>query len=175
MQDALDEIITLVDANDVETGGASKARVHAEGLLHRAFSIFLFNDRGELLLQRRALAKYHSPGLWTNSVCGHPRLGEALEAAAARRLSQELGLAAPLREVGVTAYRTAFDNGLVENEVVHLLIGRGGAKPEPDPDEVMATRWIGRAALEAEVARRPQDFTYWFKRYLADSADLIFG
>lgn len=175
MRDALDEIITLVDADDVETGGASKARVHAEGLLHRAFSIFLFSTGGELLLQRRALAKYHSPGLWTNSACGHPRLGEALDAAARRRLTEELGLDAALTEVGVTAYRTVFDNGLIENEVVHLLVGRGDARPRPNPDEVVETRWIGREGLMAWVAQRPQDFTYWFKRYLADSADLIFA
>jgi len=175
MQDALDEIITLVDADDVELGGATKARVHHEGLLHRAFSIFLFNDKGQMLLQRRAAGKYHSPGLWSNTCCGHPRLGEGLEASAHRRLGEELGLAAALTSVGKAAYRTEFDNGLVENEIVHLLGGRSQAEPDLNPLEVWETRWVGRGELEAWMAERPEDFTYWFLRYLDGHAQAIYA
>lgn len=175
MRDALDELITLVDDQDAELGGATKAQVHREGLLHRAFSIFLFNPAGELLLQRRAAGKYHSPGLWSNTCCGHPRLGEALEAAAARRLGEELGLTSPLTTVGKSAYRAEFDNGLVENEIVHLMRGKAEAAPRANPEEVGETMWIDRVALRAWIAERPEDFTYWFRRYLLQDEAVIFG
>lgn len=170
MDDAMDEIITLVDAHDTPLGGAAKGQVHREGLLHRAFSVFVFNAAGEMLLQRRAAGKYHSPGLWSNSCCGHPRLGEALADAAARRLDEELGLKVALREVGVTTYRTEFDNGLIENELVHLLVGQAAGEVAANPDEVWEVAWAAPEAVVRRMGEAPAEFTYWFRHYVAEGA-----
>lgn len=157
-----DEVI-LVDELDNEIGTAPKLRAHQEGALHRAFSVFVFNSRGELLLQRRADDKYHSGGLWTNTCCSHPRPGEATDAAAARRLDEEMGLALPLVPVFAFTYRSAFADGLWEHELDHVYIGRTDADPVPDPAEVSGWRWVALDEVAREMERHPERFTVWFR------------
>lgn len=160
------EEIILVDEQDREIGFAEKVEAHRNGgRLHRAFSIVLFNARGEMLLQLRAAAKYHFGGLWTNACCGHPRRGEALEPAARRRLREELGIDAELREVFSFTY-TATDprSGLTENELDHVFVGCFDGEPEPDPEEMDDTRWIDCSELERDLAARPEAYTPWFVR-----------
>ena len=153
----------LIDEEDRELGVGEKLAVHQTGELHRAFSVFAFNRAGELLLQRRALGKYHSPGLWTNSACGHPRPGETTEAAAARRFAEELGIEpGSLRAVGVLRYRAQLAD-LVENEYDHLLVTEIDVEPSPDPDEVMEWRFVPVSELGEWIARaRDIEFTAWF-------------
>lgn len=163
------EPLILVDGRNRATGRAEKWTVHREGLLHRAFSIFLVDDRGRLLLQRRSRAKYHSAGLWANSCCGHPRPGERTHAAARRRLREELGATATLRLGFRARYRTELANGLIENEIVHVFFGRAperAAAIAPNPDEVAEIGWMTLAELERDVVRRPRRYAYWLRYYL---------
>jgi isopentenyl-diphosphate delta-isomerase len=158
------ERVILVDAEDRPIGEGDKLEVHREGgQLHRAFSILIFNARGELLLQRRAEGKYHFAGRWSNSCCGHPRPGEATYRAALRRLGEELGFQAPLTEDLQLVYR-ALDpiSGLTEHEYLHVFRGRFVGEPRPDPDEVGAWRWMSIQGLRRALAQRPGLFTPWF-------------
>ena len=157
-----DEVI-LVDESDREIGTAPKLRAHEEGALHRAFSVFLFNSRDELLLQRRADDKYHSGGLWSNTCCSHPRPGEETDDAAVRRLEEEMGLAVPLQQVFAFTYREAFADGLWEHEFDHVYIGRTDADPRPDPAEVAGWRWVPVGEVASEVESHPERFTVWFR------------
>jgi isopentenyl-diphosphate delta-isomerase len=160
---APEDSLVLVDEHDTPLGEAGKLDVHRRGLRHRAFSLFAFNADGELLLQRRAEGKYHSPGLWSNTACGHPRPGEAVDAAARRRLADELGVTCgELRAAGVLHYRTELGD-LVENEVDHLLVTRVDATPAPDPAEVAAWRFVGPLELATWLEERPEEFTAWFE------------
>ncbi len=162
------EEIILVDERDREVGFAEKVEAHRDGgRLHRAFSIVLFNARGETLLQQRAAAKYHFGGLWTNACCGHPRRGEVLEAAARRRLREEIGIDAELREVFSFTY-TARDpvSGLTENEFDHVFVGLFDGEAHPDPEEMDDTRWVDCAVLERDLAARPEAYTPWLARVL---------
>jgi isopentenyl-diphosphate delta-isomerase len=157
------EHVVLIDELDAPLGEGEKLAVHRSGELHRAFSVFAFNSAGELLLQRRALGKYHSGGLWTNSTCGHPRPGELTADAARRRLGEELGIdCGELRPAGVLRYRAELLD-LVENELDHLFATTVAGEPLPDPDEVMEYRFIGNDELDAWIAARPEDFTAWFE------------
>lgn len=162
---ARDDMLILVDGRDREVGTATKWQAHAEGLLHRAFSVVLVRDGEdgpELLLARRSAGKYHSGGLWANSCCSHPRAGEGTVEAAYRRVREELGCEAmDLRETEAFAYRAVFDNGLVEFEYDHVVVGRCEGDIAPDPDEVSEVRWIGFDALAAELAAEPERFTAW--------------
>lgn len=162
------EYIVLVDKDDRETGTSEKLAAHEKNLLHRAFSVFIFRG-SELLLQQRAAGKYHCPGLWTNTCCSHPRPGEDVVAAGERRLSEEFGFHASLKDLGWFHYNAHFDNGLSENEIDHVLIGTVGADtvPAPNPEEIQAWRWVTIDALEAEVAAHPERFTPWLKPALA--------
>jgi isopentenyl-diphosphate delta-isomerase len=156
------ETVVLVDEADAALGEGEKLDVHRSGTLHRAFSVFAFNAAGELLLQRRALGKYHSGGLWANTCCGHPRPGEATAEAARRRLGEELGIGCgELRPAGTLRYRAEIAD-LVENELDHLLVTDVDERPVPDPDEVVEWRFIAPDELDAWIAERPQDFTAWF-------------
>ena len=158
------EEIILVDESDRVVGFAEKMEAHRDGgRLHRAFSIVLFNQRGEMLLQLRAAAKYHFGGLWTNACCGHPRRGEKLLPAARRRLREELGIEAELREVFNFTY-TATDpgSGLTENEYDHVLVGHFDGPLTADPEEMDDIRWIDCAELERDLAARPEAYTPWF-------------
>ncbi|HEX6026336.1 MAG TPA: isopentenyl-diphosphate Delta-isomerase [Solirubrobacter sp.] len=156
------EHVVLIDEADAEVGKGEKLEVHRAGALHRAFSVFAFNDAGELLLQRRALGKYHSGGLWTNSACGHPRPGEATADAARRRLREEMGIeCGELRPAGVYRYRAELAD-LVENELDHLFVTTVTGEPSPDPDEVVEWRFVGVEELGAWIDARREDFTAWF-------------
>ena len=158
------EYVVLVDSDDREIGIAPKMEAHQKGLLHRAFSVFIFNTTtNELLLQQRADHKYHSPGLWTNACCSHPRHNESILEAGKRRLKEELGLITSLKQVGTFQYQAYFENGLSENELDHLLIGAisNQTRFHPNPDEVKAIRWITRDALQHELKTHPHQFTPW--------------
>jgi isopentenyl-diphosphate delta-isomerase len=157
------ERVVLVDEEDRPIGVEEKWEAHLRGQLHRAFSVFVFDGSGRLLLQRRAAGKYHSGGLWSNTCCGHPRPGEPLLAAARRRLEEEMGFACPLAEVSTYRYRALLAGGLWENEVDHLLAGEFAGAPAPDPREAEAWRWVDPAALRREIAADPRQFTVWFR------------
>jgi isopentenyl-diphosphate delta-isomerase len=163
------ELIILVDEHDRQIGVEEKLAGHRNGgRLHRAFSVLIFNRRGEMLLQQRSAQKYHFRGLWTNACCGHPRPGESLEDSAHRRLREELGFDTVLREVFSFVY-TAEDpeSGLTEREFDHVLVGEFEGTPQPDPDEVSALRWIARDELERELASRPERYSRWFREAFA--------
>ncbi len=152
----------LIDESDAPLGVGEKLAVHRSGALHRAFSVFAFNAAGELLLQRRALSKYHSGGLWANTCCGHPRPGESTAGAARRRLGEELGIGCgDLRPAGVLRYRAELAD-LVENELDHLLVTEVSEEPRPDPDEVVEWRYLAPDDVSAWIAESPDLFTAWF-------------
>jgi len=154
-----------------------KLDAHRRGLRHPAVSVFLL-DGDRTLIQRRALGKYHTPGLWANAVCTHPHWGESAEACAARRLREELGASGlTLAARDRVEYRAEVGGGMVEHELVSLFTAEAGPGIDlaPDPAEVMAVRWIGLDALRAEIAARPAAFTPWLRIYLADHRGQIFG
>ena len=155
------EEVVLVDDQDRDAGTLGKLEAHRGGMRHRAFSVFIFDERGHLMLQRRAMGKYHSPGLWSNTCCGHPRPGEEVRAAAERRLMEEMGLACTLHQVFSFTYRAELGDGMIEHELDHVFIGTTDRTPYPDPDEVMEWRCIGRNALDSELASAPAHFTAW--------------
>ena len=156
------EQVILVNEQDVATGTMEKMEAHEKALLHRAFSVFIFNEKGETLLQQRALDKYHSGGLWTNSCCSHPRPGEETIKAASRRLEEELGFEAPLKKVFDFVYQASFDNGLTEHEFDHVFIGFYEGAINPDPKEVCNYAYRNMEAIEEELQHKPQLFTAWF-------------
>lgn len=157
------EEVILVDADDNEIGTMEKMEAHRLGLLHRAFSVFVFNTNGELLLQQRALDKYHSGGLWTNTCCSHPRKGESLLAAAKRRLEEEMGMRCSLDYGFVFTYHAAFTDELAEHEVDHVFFGETDQLPQPDKNEVAAYKYVSLKDLVADVASDPELYTAWFK------------
>lgn len=159
------ENLILVDERNRAIGSAEKWAVHHEGQLHRAFSIFLVDDRGQLLAQRRSRAKYHSAGLWANSCCGHPRPGERTQAAAKRRLREELGATARLRYAFRARYRTSLPNGLTENEIVYVYFGVATSGLALNPAEVSGVLWLSPNELKADIARRPRRYAYWLRYY----------
>lgn len=160
--------VILVDERDQEIGTSEKLLAHQQNLLHRAFSIFIFrhNPQPQLLLQQRALHKYHSPGLWTNTCCSHPRPNESILAAGRRRLLEELGIATTLKNLGWFHYNARFTNGLSENEIDHVLVGHVPAEITitPSAAEIHTYRWITLPDLEEELAAHAQRFTAWFKQ-----------
>ncbi|HVV04433.1 MAG TPA: isopentenyl-diphosphate Delta-isomerase [Puia sp.] len=156
------EEVILVDEFDTPVGVMEKMEAHRKALLHRAFSVFIFNRNGEMLLQRRALSKYHSGGLWTNACCSHPRPGEDTGEAAGRRLSEELGFSTTLEEVFDFTYKSAFDNGLTEFEYDHVFIGNYDQEVFPNPGEVSEYRWLSLEAIQAELTAYPSTYTSWF-------------
>jgi isopentenyl-diphosphate delta-isomerase type 1 len=158
------EHVILVDENDKEIGTAEKMQAHKESLRHRAFSVFVFRDgeNRELLLQQRANEKYHSPALWTNTCCSHPRPGEDILAAGRRRLQEEMGFSVALESLGWFHYTAHFNNGLTENEIDYVLVGTlHNETIAPDKNEVQAYRWITIPDLKKEIAADPDCFTPW--------------
>ena len=157
------EFVVLVDENDNDIGVMEKLQAHQEGLLHRAFSIFVFNDKKELLMQQRAFSKYHSAGLWTNTCCSHPRPNETIKDAANRRLFEEMGMSCDLKIETNFIYKTFFDNGLIEHELDYVLIGYTNQNPTLNKEEVEHYRWQSLPDLKNDVALNPDSYTSWFK------------
>ena len=157
------EYVVLVDENDNEIGQLEKQAAHIDTHLHRAFSIFLFNSKGELLMQQRALSKYHSPGLWTNTCCSHPRPGETLEEATSRRLMEEMGMACPMHEVYTFIYKAPVGEGLTEHEFDHVLIGQSDDTPIINHEEVESWKYMTVADLKDDIQFHPEQYTEWFK------------
>lgn len=158
-----EEQVILVDEQDNELGIMGKTQAHKEGKLHRAISVFIFNNKGELLLQQRAKDKYHSPGLWTNTCCTHPRHGEPVKQAALRRLKEEMGLEANIRKCFTFVYNAVLDHGMTEHEFDHVFVGTSNAVPVPDDKEVQAWRYVSADVLDKEMAKTPALFTEWFR------------
>lgn len=155
------ERVVLVDEQNREIGAAEKLEAHAAGKLHRAFSVFVFNSERQLLLQRRAASKYHSGGLWSNTCCGHPRPAEATDAAAHRRLREEMNFDCELRAAFEFIYRAEFENELIEHEYDHVFVGEFDGVPAPDKSEVEGWRWMGLDELRRDLRERPGAYTYW--------------
>lgn len=153
----------LVDQQDHQIGTMEKMEAHLKGALHRAFSVFIFNSKGELLLQQRALDKYHSAGKWTNTCCSHPRPGELTEDAAHRRLMEEMGMKCKLQYGFSFLYEASFSNDLIEHEYDHVFFGRSDELPEINPSEVAAFKYITLDNLSAELKRSPDQYTEWLK------------
>jgi isopentenyl-diphosphate Delta-isomerase len=170
-----DEEVILVDLQDRETGHAPKLAAHRQGLLHRAISVCIVDPQGRMLLQRRARAKYHSGGLWTNACCTHPRRGEAVNEAAERRLREELGVSCALRWMLRTHYQASVGGDLIENEVVHLFHGLYAGEIRPEANEVETFVWMPREDLLRDMAKRSDQYTYWFKYYIEAFADELFS
>ena len=155
--------VQLVDTQDNPNGSMEKLEAHEKGLLHRALSVLIINTKKEILLQRRALGKYHSPGLWTNTCCSHPYPGENPTEAANRRLKEEMGMVADLEFAFKFQYKCDFDNGLIEHELDHVFIGETNDTPHLNTDEAMAFKWMSIEELETDMKNNPDNYTYWFK------------
>ncbi len=157
------EQVILVNERDEQVGLMEKIEAHEKALLHRAFSVFVVNDKEEILLQQRALGKYHSPGLWTNTCCSHQREGESNVAAGMRRLQEEMGFTTQLEELFSFIYIAPFDNGLTEHEFDHVMLGRFDQDPQPNPDEVADYKWMTAPEIRVDIESRPEIYTAWFK------------
>jgi isopentenyl-diphosphate Delta-isomerase len=159
--------VILVDLNDNPIGEMDKSEVHRTGVLHRAVSVLVFNSDGDFLLQQRALTKYHSPGLWTNTCCSHPRPGESSPAAAHRRLKEEMGIECQLNKAFSFLYRAEFENGLTENEFDTVYIGNYNRDPVINSEEASGFQWVSRAGIYADVELYPESYTAWFRIILS--------
>jgi len=159
----MSEQVILVDQDDKHLGIAEKMWAHRQGLLHRAFSIFVLNSYGQLLIQKRAIAKYHSGGLWTNTCCSHPRPEESIIAAADRRLKEEMGFSCELTEIFTFTYNSALDHGLIEHEYDHVLLGKFDGEPSLNPAEAEDWKWIELDKLKADLTSHPELYTFWLK------------
>ena len=159
----VNENVVLVDKNDNPIGLMEKIEAHRRGLLHRAFSVFIIDDASRLLLQKRSQTKYHSPGLWTNTCCSHPRNGEILIDAANRRLMQEMGMSANLKHMFSFIYRAEFDNGLIEHEFDHVFIGKSNSDPVINSDEVCEWKWTEIKKIKKDIIENSHHYTEWFK------------
>jgi len=157
------EEVILVDTSDNPIGTMPKMEAHEKAALHRAFSVFIINKEGQLMLQQRALHKYHSPGLWTNTCCSHQRLGETNLEAGARRLQEEMGFETPLEELFSFIYKAPFDNGLTEHELDHILLGYYDAVPEINEEEVASWKWMDLEQVAEEKKTKPENYSVWFK------------
>lgn len=157
------EQVILVNEKDEEIGLMEKIEAHEKALLHRAFSVFVFNKQGELMLQQRAASKYHSPLLWTNTCCSHQRKGESNIEAGKRRLEEEMGFTTSLKEVFHFIYKAPFDNGLTEHELDHVMVGFYDGEPKINLEEVESYKWMSLDAVRNDIALRPNAYTSWFK------------
>jgi isopentenyl-diphosphate delta-isomerase len=157
------EKVILVNEKDEQIGLMEKIEAHEKALLHRAFSVFVFNDKNELMIQQRALSKYHSPGLWTNTCCSHQREGESNIEAGKRRLQEEMGFSTDLKDTISFIYKAPFDNGLTEHEFDHILVGYFEGEPNLNPDEVAEWKWMSLEAIEEDMQANPSIYTEWFK------------
>lgn len=158
-----EEKVILVNRNDEQVGLMPKMEAHEKGLLHRAFSVFIFNDKNELMLQQRAFSKYHSPGLWTNTCCSHQREGEDNISAGKRRLQEEMGFSTELRDTISFVYKAPFDNGLTEHEFDHILVGKYNDDPTLNPQEAADFKWLSLEQVRKDMENNPHIYTEWFK------------
>ena len=158
-----EEKVILVNEKDEQIGLMSKMEAHEKAVLHRAFSVFIFNDKNELMLQQRALSKYHSSGLWTNTCCSHQRDGETNIEAGKRRLQEEMGFVTDLKETTSFIYKAPFDNGLTEHEFDHIMIGYYNDEPNINVDEVESWTWKNIEDVKVDVTLHPDNYTAWFK------------
>jgi isopentenyl-diphosphate Delta-isomerase len=159
----VEEQVILVDSNDNPIGTMNKMEAHEKAVLHRAFSVFILNDKNEVMLQQRAAHKYHSPLLWTNTCCSHQRVGETNIEAGKRRLFEEMGFTADLKELFHFIYKAPFDNGLTEHELDHVMIGYSNENPVINPEEVESWKWMSIEAIKEDMTANPNDYTVWFK------------
>ncbi len=157
------EQVVLVDEQDHPIGLMEKQAAHVTPHLHRAFSVFIFNSKGKLLLQQRALTKYHSPGLWTNTCCSHPRDGETLAEATSRRLMEEMGMRCEMHEVYTFIYKAPVGQGLTEHEFDHVWIGRSDDTPQINREEVESWKYMSLSDLKKDIQLHPELYTEWFK------------
>ncbi|MBQ6101599.1 MAG: isopentenyl-diphosphate Delta-isomerase [Bacteroidales bacterium] len=157
------EQVILVDENDRQIGLMEKQAAHVTPHLHRAFSVFIFNSKGELLMQQRALSKYHSPGLWTNTCCSHPRDGETTLEAARRRLMEEMGMSCDIKEVYSFIYKAPVGQGLTEHEFDHVFIGQSDMSPNINFDEVASWKYMSICDISKDIVLYPEHYTEWFK------------
>ncbi|MGB2759253.1 MULTISPECIES: isopentenyl-diphosphate Delta-isomerase [Maribacter] len=158
-----EEQVILVNENNEQIGTMPKMEAHEKAVLHRAFSVFITNDKGEIMLQQRAASKYHSPLLWTNTCCSHQRVGESNIEAGKRRLQEEMGFQAELKELFSFIYKAPFDNGLTEHEYDHVMLGSFNSEPNINPEEVEAWKWMSPQLVKEDIANNPDDYTAWFK------------
>lgn len=159
----IEEKVILVNEEDQQIGLMGKMEAHEKGLLHRAFSVFILNDKNELMLQQRAKHKYHSPLLWTNTCCSHQRENETNIAAGQRRLQEEMGFEVPLSEMFHFIYKAPFDNGLTEHELDYVLIGYFNDSPNINPEEVEDWKWMSILDIKNDMELNPANYTAWFK------------
>ena len=162
----VEERVVLVDENDCEIGTMPKMEAHQKALLHRAISVFIFNSKGEWLLQRRAMHKYHSSGLWSNTACTHPRYGESYLEAAKRRLEEEMGMKCELIDLFHFIYKEKLDNELTEHELDHVFIGYSNEIPNFNTEEVCDYKYISFNDLTNDILAHPNDYTFWFKHVM---------
>ncbi len=155
--------IILVDKNDNQIGVGEKIKVHQEGNLHRSFSIFVFNSQGQMMLQKRAGTKYHSPGLWTNVCCSHPRPNKDIAQEAKKRLEEEMGFPCPLKDIFTFIYKVELGK-LFEHEFDHVFVGKFDGLPQPDKQEVEDWKWISADELRKDVEEHPEKYAFWFKK-----------
>lgn len=159
----IEDKVILVDVNDNQIGLMPKLEAHEKGVLHRAFSVFIFNNNGELMLQKRALTKYHSPGLWTNTCCSHQREGESNIYSAKRRLIEEMGFVTELYEKTSFIYKAKFENGLIEHELDHIIVGNYNQSPIINSFEVDSWKWMSMEDIKNNINDQPYNYTAWFK------------
>lgn len=157
------EYIIAVDKFDKEIGSIEKMEAHYKGVLHRAFSILVFNSNNQLLLQKRSVKKYHSPGLWTNTCCSHPQYGEDLQDAIYRRIKEEMGFTCKLEEIFSFVYKIEFEDNLFENEYDHVFIGKYDGEIIPNEEEVDDFKWADINYIKNDIKVNPELYTYWFK------------
>jgi len=157
------EHVILVNENDEPIGLMEKLEAHQKGVLHRAFSVFILNDKNELMLQQRAQSKYHSPLLWTNTCCSHQKPNETNTEAGSRRLQEEMGFSTELLDVFSFIYKAPFDNGLTEHELDHVLVGKFNEEPNINPTEVEAWKWMAIEDIKEDLRINPEQYTVWFK------------
>ena len=157
------EKVILVDEDDLAIGEMEKMEAHEKAVLHRAFSIFVFNGQNKLMLQQRALTKYHSPGLWTNTCCSHPRPGETVYNAGHRRLIEEMGFDCKIEKIFDFIYKVELDQGLTEHEFDHVFFGRYNGQPNINPKEVASWKWMKMEDIAKDMKETPESYTVWFR------------
>jgi len=159
----IDDFVILVNKNDKKIGLMPKMEAHKKGALHRAFSVFIFNNKNELMIQKRNINKYHSPGLWANTCCSHQKDGESNISAGKRRLLEEMGFCVELNEIGSFIYNVGVDNGLIEHELDYILVGKYNGNVKINSDEVDNWKWMSLDNIKDDVRKRSKNYTEWFK------------